>query len=476
VRFGLGARIVATIAGILLATLAAIESGSTHLETRIVAAPAAAQPAMPAVAELAGWFAARHSWVGADARLARLSHPLYVSVVVSGGRVRAASQPRFDGAVATVDSGGTLSLSLPPSAPSMPSARSAASAGEPRSEELKFTGLAGRPIVVNGTVAGRLYVIPSPSLLPRAIPSPPDAAFRRRFMVVFLLVSAFALLVAILLATYIVKPIRELTVAAQTASSAALPRVPARAGDEIGDLARAFNALGERLMRSEAARRDLVSDVAHELRTPLTNVRCALEAFQDGIDEPSPQALRAVLADVLLLQRLVTDLHELSIGDSASPSLERVPTDILGEVRSAVAAFGDRALARNVRIEVVAPEPAQLVACDPARVRQVLHNLLENALRYGRPGGCVAVEITPGRQGVRVAVKDDGDGFAASDEAPIFERFHRLDASRSRSTGGSGLGLAIAKQLIETQGGRIGASGGSGRGATVWFTLPSALA
>jgi two-component system sensor histidine kinase BaeS len=101
-----------------------------------------------------------------------------------------------------------------------------------------------------------------------------------------------------------VKPIRELTVAAQTASGAELPRVPVRAGDEIGDLASAFNALGERLMRSEAARRDLVSDVAHELRTPLTNVRCALEAFQDGIDEPSPQALRSVLADVLLRQRL----------------------------------------------------------------------------------------------------------------------------------------------------------------------------
>ncbi len=463
-RFGLGARIVATIAGILLATLVAIENGSTHFEARIVAAPAFAAPATPALAELAGWFATHHSWAAADALLTKISAPPSALLVVSGGRVRASSLPRFDGATATSDADGTLSLSL---------ASNPASAVESRDEELRFAGVAGRPIVVDGTVVGRLYLIPGLATLPSALPSAPDAAFRRRFTAVFLLVSAFALLVAILLASYIVKPIRELTVAAQTASSAALPRVPVRAGDEIGDLSRAFNALGERLMRSEAARRDLISDVAHELRTPLTNVRCALEAFQDGIDEPSPQALRAVHADVLLLQRLVTDLHELSVGDSASPSLERVPTDIAREVRSAVAAFGDRAAERNVRIEVVAHEPAQLVACDPARVRQVLHNLLENALRYGRPGGRVDVEITHGSRSVRIAVKDDGDGFAAGHEAEIFERFRRLDASRSRNTGGSGLGLAIAKQLIEKQGGRIGATGGAGRGATVWFTLPA---
>ena len=223
---------------------------------------------------------------------------------------------------------------------------------------------------------------------------------------------------------------------------------------------------------SESARRSILSDVTHELLTPLTNIRCELESLADGITVPTTAAVQSVLREVLLLQRLMSDLHALRAADAAPMPLNPAPTNLVGTVWNTITAFADRADERGVRVTLRAPERPVTVVCDPLRVRQVVHNFLDNALRYGRRDGRIEVAITSDDESVRVDVHDDGDGFAADQEARIFERFYRIDASRARSTGGSGLGLAIAKHLVEAHGGTIGANGGDGSGATLWFTLP----
>ncbi len=459
-RFGLRTKIVATIVGILAATLVVVIYGSNQVETRIVARADGPLPALPPAARLQKWYRARHTWTGADRFLASMTAPPFASIVVQDGVVRAASDPALRDAAARDQRDGLL-LS-----PARVRARQGVAA-------LRFERPPTEEIVLDGRVVGRFSFVASPATMPLPLRANADTAFRRRFLVVFGLVGATAIAIAYVLGSRIVEPIRALTLAARSASRAEVPHVDAHARDEIGELARAFNALGERLMHSEAARRNLISDVAHEVRTPLTNIRCALESFQDGIVEPTPDALASVVADVLLLQRLVSDLHELSVADAAPVGLACVPTDVPRDVRRAVRGFGDRARARNISIDVVtAPIPIPPVRCDPDRVRQVMHNLLENAVRFARPGGRVTVTITCDDERVRVAVVDDGDGFPATEEHAIFERFRRLDTSRSRATGGSGLGLAISKALVEAHGGRIGATGGAGNGATVWFTLP----
>jgi two-component system sensor histidine kinase BaeS len=292
--------------------------------------------------------------------------------------------------------------------------------------------------------------------------------FDERFLIIVLGVGTVAIGGMLLLAGRIVRPIQALTLAM---GSATTTRVAVRSNDEVGDLARSFNALVDRLERSERDRQQLISDVAHELRTPLTNIRAAVESLQDGIDAPTPAALASVHDEVLLLQRLVADLHELSLADTAPLTLEIGVADICTEAGNAVAAFAERFAARRIDLRVEPAANVPHVACDRRRVRQVMHNLLANALRYTGEDGSVIVRIAREDAVVRVSVCDDGIGFPSHEAQAIFERFYRVDPSRSRETGGSGLGLAIARQLIEAQGGTIGAIAAEPRGAIVWFTL-----
>ena len=233
--------------------------------------------------------------------------------------------------------------------------------------------------------------------------------------------------------------------------------------DEIGELARSFNDLASRLQESEVRRKALIADIAHELRTPLTNIRGSIESLQDGLATASPDELRALHDDALLLQRLIADLHELSNADAGGLSLHLVSVDIADEL---AATAGDS----RVTIEIEPDLPR--VTCDPTRFRQVVNNVLSNALRYAPRGTPVTVRAKREAANVRVEVEDAGSGFPAAEAEAIFERFYRVDDSRSRETGGSGLGLAIAKQLVEAQHGTIGAFVNELGGATIWFTLP----
>jgi two-component system sensor histidine kinase BaeS len=304
-------------------------------------------------------------------------------------------------------------------------------------------------------------------LLPRV---PQEVAtFNRRFLIALVSIAAVTLTLALLLTNRLVlAPIAALTAAVRSVERGSLSeRVDIDRDDEIGDLARSFNDLVARLEDSETRRKALIADIAHELRTPLTNIRGSIESLQDGIVAASPEELQALHEDALLLQRLITDLHEISIADAGALSLHFVDIDVRDELQT---------VAADSRVDLDIGSSLPRIPCDPARFRQIVQNILSNSLRYAPQGTRVIVHAKTEQGRVRIEIEDWGPGFPQAEAESIFERFYRVDDSRSRATGGSGLGLAIAKKLVEAHGGQIGALVNEHGGATIWFTLPAPTA
>ena len=282
-----------------------------------------------------------------------------------------------------------------------------------------------------------------------------------------------AVVASILLATRIAGPIDNLAAASRrVATGDYMHPVPA-AGGELGDLAASFNLMAAELAAEERRRRDLIGDVAHELRTPIASARGYIEGLDAGVFEPGPEAWRVLGEQTARLERLVDDLATLWRAESRDLRLEPVPMDAAEALESARARHQAAAAARSIAIRTNLT-PVRLLA-DPMRLAQVLDNLIGNALRYGREGGSISLGLaTEGREAI-LAVRDDGPGLDPIEAARLFDRFYRVDPSRSREVGGSGLGLAITRSLVEAMGGTVAvASPGRGLGATFTVRLPVA--
>ncbi len=285
-----------------------------------------------------------------------------------------------------------------------------------------------------------------------------------------------ALAVAVFVARRIVEPVEAMGAAAQRIAAGRYgERVPVASQDELGELAEQFNRMAEALQRLERLRKDLVADVAYELRTPLAGLSGYLEGLLDGVLEASPEVLARMQREVHRLQRLVEDLQELSRVEAGQVKLEPVPTILRDVVEGVVGRLRPQGEDKRIRLAVEVPPDLPTVLADPDPVAQVLTNLLGNALQYTPPGGRVDVRAwRVGREAV-VAVQDTGIGIPRKHLPFVFERFYRVDRSRSRRAGGAGIGLAIVRSLVELHGGRIWAdSPGPGRGSTFTFTLPVA--
>ena len=267
---------------------------------------------------------------------------------------------------------------------------------------------------------------------------------RPRWLILGLTAAALlAMLVMLTIFRRVFAPVEALTAGARALAAGRLDaRVPVRGDDEVAELGRAFNSMADSLERNERARRNMVSDVAHELRTPLTNMRVQIEAAQDGLVATDGRFLASIEEEAATLARLVDDLQQLSLAEAGQLRLE------IAEVR--VAEIVERAAPASVARSV--PEDL-VVRGDARRLVQVVRNLVVNALAHAAS----RVEVRAARvgDGVEIRVIDDGPGVPDEHVARIFDRFYRVDASRSRATGGAGLGLAIAKQLVELHGGRI---------------------
>ena len=243
-------------------------------------------------------------------------------------------------------------------------------------------------------------------------------------------------------------------------------------GGEVGALAEAFNSLAMSLDRVERLRQNMVTDIAHELRTPLTSIRGYLEAIQDGVVEPDAQTLDTVHRELMQLTRLVDDLQELSLAEAHQLHLDRNETDLRDLVEWEVRAFLPQAAAQGIQLAVDAPVDVPPLCVDAGRIRQVVGNLLRNALAHTPSGGRIGVSVRPVGDTVQISVADTGVGIAPADLEHIFERFYRVDKARARRGGGTGLGLTIARELARAHGGTLAATSTMGGGTTFTLSLP----
>lgn len=290
--------------------------------------------------------------------------------------------------------------------------------------------------------------------------------------------AGVALVVGGLLAFGLARPIRQLTAAAGALERGDFSRrVAVRTRDEIGDLAASFNKMADGLARAERQRRDLTADIAHELRNPLAVLQSHLEGLIDGVFPATTENLQPLLDQTQLLSRLVDDLRTLALAEAGQLSLQRSPADLGQLLQSVAARFAPVAAARQITLQVDAAAERPVISLDAQRIEQVIGNLLSNALRHTSEGGRVTCRVTSDRAGaLTVSVSDTGAGIPSEALPHLFERFYRVDRSRSRAEGGTGLGLAIVKQLVEAHGGDVWAESAPARGTTIAFTLPAAEA
>ena len=297
------------------------------------------------------------------------------------------------------------------------------------------------------------------------------------WMVATASVAGAGLLLMVALSRHILGPVNELTDAVRRMEAGDLGARAERAaqgGDEIARLAASFNAMADRVAEHDQARRQMVADVAHELRSPVTNLRCVLEAVQDGLSQPDAATIDALHDEVMFLQHVIADLQDLTLAEAGQLPLHLEPVRVQDVVNRAVASTAN---VRGPDVVIDLPPDLPAVTADPARLEQVLRNLLSNARRHAPESTPILVRAAATGGRVRIEVSDSGAGIAPEHLPHVFERFYRADRSRSRSTGGAGLGLAIVRQLIEAQGGSVGArSGGPGTGATFNVELPEARA
>jgi signal transduction histidine kinase len=246
-------------------------------------------------------------------------------------------------------------------------------------------------------------------------------------------------------------------------------RVPVEGADEVAGLAVAFNEMAGSLEASEGQRRRMVSDVAHELRTPLTNMIGLVRMALDGLRPADRELLGALEEESLLLQQLVDDLRDLALADAGELRVTTEEVEVAEVVLRALGGFHAR-----FAIQTDLPEESMLAAADPRRLGQVLRNLIQNAVTHSPDPESVVVALSRREDGVMIAVSDAGPGIAPEHLEQIWERFYRVDPSRSRDTGGMGLGLAVARRLVEGMGGIITVESVVGEGTTFRVRLPVA--
>ncbi len=323
---------------------------------------------------------------------------------------------------------------------------------------------AGQPI---GTA---LIVQPSARGLPL------NTALRKDLALYLALAGVLAALIAVTIGILATRRITA-PLEAVTAAAAAMGRgerrqraaaVYAERPDEVGALASSFNEMAESIEHQEEWRRSMTADLAHELRTPLATIQARIEALQDGVLPADPENLAVIGDEVARLGRLLTGLRSLDDMDAADFALERRPLRLDDVASEAVAAAGERFAQKDVRL-TIETQPVEVLG-DRDRLRQVVDNLLDNALKFTAGGGRVEVRVAASAASpvAELSVADDGRGIPPDDLPHVFERFYRGDGAR-KSAPGAGLGLAIVSRLVEAHGGSIRAEsdGRSGSRFTV---------
>jgi signal transduction histidine kinase len=304
--------------------------------------------------------------------------------------------------------------------------------------------------------------------------------FRSSFNEALAYAGITAIITALLVSAYfsrrVVAPLRGMMLASQRISAGHYDeRVRVAGRDELGQLGEMFNSMTIQLEQTENRRRQLIGDVSHELRTPLTAIKGSMEGLVDGVIPSTPEVFLQIQKEADRLSRLVDDLQELSRVESGAYKLQVLPLALSAPVNTTLKRLQPEILRKQIQMTVELPDDLPLVLADEDRMVQVLMNLVGNAINYTPLEG--KIWVTGKKEGtfVQVLIRDTGIGISPEHLPHVFDRFYRVDKSRSRDNGGSGIGLTVTKSLVVAQGGTIRAeSAGEGKGSTFTFTLPVA--
>jgi histidine kinase len=301
------------------------------------------------------------------------------------------------------------------------------------------------------------------------------ASFNEALIYAAITAMIVATLLSLLFSRSVIGPLRKVSLVTQRIAEGHYnERVQVIGRDEIAQLAIRFNNMAEKLEMVESMRRRLIGDVSHELRTPLTAIKGSMEGLMDGILLANDETYKEIYHEVDRLNRLVDDLQELSRVEARAFQLSPRRVDIAHLVQVVIAMLAPQAESKRIALDFEAASGLPPVLADEDRVIQILTNLTDNALKYTPEGGRIAITANQDNNEVQLSVRDSGVGISAEHLPYIFDRFYRVDKSRSRQNGGgSGIGLTISRALVEAQGGRIWVeSAGNGLGSLFTFTLP----
>jgi len=323
----------------------------------------------------------------------------------------------------------------------------------------------------NGKIVG--WVIASPAeRLTRSTDINFDQQQRRTSWMIVALTGLLAALVTWLLARGLLAPVKRLVDGTHhLAAGNFATRVEVGSSDELGQLGRDFNLLASSLEKNESNRRAFMADISHELRTPLAILRGELEAMQDGVRKLTPEAISSLQSEVVVLTKLVEDLHQLSLSDAGALAYRKQPVDLVNLLEVVAGSFGERYRSRGLALNLALPAQAESFG-DPDRLMQLFTNLLENSLRYTDSGGAVQLSMQLAGENWQLRFADSAPGVDPAHQAQLFERFFRAESSRNRASGGSGLGLAICKNIVEAHDGSISADHSDLGGLQITLNLP----
>ncbi len=338
-----------------------------------------------------------------------------------------------------------------------------------RTEEAAATS-----ITVNGDTVGYLLFTPPGAADLDASQQAFLAQVNRSILQAGVLAGVLGIVLGVLVARGLSAPLQQVAAAARNIARGDLrQRVPAHGTQELVDLAQSFNDMAASLTEAEQFRQNMVADVAHELRTPLTVLQGNLRAILDGVYQLDKAEITRLYDQTRHLIRLVNDLRELTQAEAGQLPLNREAVNLNALARDILSLFEPVAATESITLNIDLPATLPPVPADAARLSQVLHNLLANAIRHTPADGTVTLRGGSDANAVWLAVSDTGEGIAAADLSHVFDRFYRADRARARSTGGSGLGLAIARAIVTAHGGEISAAseGIAGRGSTFTISL-----
>jgi two-component system sensor histidine kinase BaeS len=303
------------------------------------------------------------------------------------------------------------------------------------------------------------------------------ASFNEALAYAALAAMLVALALSLVFSRSVIAPVRAMSQATQRIADGRYDeRVQVNGRDELAQLAARFNQMAEKLDQVESMRRRLIGDVSHELRTPLTAIKGSMEGLMDGVLPATDETYQQIHAEADRLNRLVDDLQELSRVEARAYQLDIRSLNVFTLAQTVTKRLAPHSESKRISLHLeLAPDLPPILA-DEDRAVQVLTNLMGNALQYTPEGGRVTISAKRINDEIQISVHDTGIGIPPEQLAHIFDRFYRVDKSRSRQNGGgSGIGLTIARALIEAHGGRIWAdSAGEGEGSTFTFTLPAA--